>query len=235
MIHLPADNAFPGGPVVRNTRQRLSPLRPLRTFISLGYRWRSRLRGVGADRPRLRTRSCRYCRPFRGQKVIVTSAAFHFTDEYGYEPPDIDPRPAPAYDLRNSRTSADARHGGSGAVALGIADSFHRVPLERRSAQGTAVARCNSSGYLRRIQLCGVDRDAGFYHARQHVPSRTCDSVTHGVSTVNGIDPFSIAGQPLVTPKLWFDICAFTIPAAGFLGNAGWNILRGPGISNVDF
>jgi hypothetical protein len=43
------------------------------------------------------------------------------------------------------------------------------------------------------------------------------------------------AGQQLGTPDLYFDPCAFTIPAAGFLGNAGRNILRGPGLANLDF
>jgi hypothetical protein len=43
------------------------------------------------------------------------------------------------------------------------------------------------------------------------------------------------AGQVLGTPNLYFDPCAFTIPAAGFLGNAGRNILRGPGLENLDF
>src|ERR1019366_7836223 len=42
-------------------------------------------------------------------------------------------------------------------------------------------------------------------------------------------------GQKLGTPNLYFDPCAFTIPAAGFLGTAGRNILRGPGLANLDF
>ena len=43
------------------------------------------------------------------------------------------------------------------------------------------------------------------------------------------------AGQKLGTPKLYFDPCAFTTPPAGFLGTAGRNILRGPGLANLDF
>ncbi|MBI4446826.1 MAG: TonB-dependent receptor [Acidobacteria bacterium] len=36
-------------------------------------------------------------------------------------------------------------------------------------------------------------------------------------------------------PDQYFDPSAFTIPAAGFLGTAGRNILRGPGYATVDF
>ena len=43
------------------------------------------------------------------------------------------------------------------------------------------------------------------------------------------------AGTKLGTPNLYFDPCAFTIPAAGFLGTAGRDILRGPGLVNLDF
>jgi hypothetical protein len=67
------------------------------------------------------------------------------------------------------------------------------------------------------------------------VPGRSPYSITHGVSTANGIDPCLTAGQPLGTPDLWFDPCAFTIPPAGFLGNAPRNFLWGPGLSNLDF
>jgi hypothetical protein len=43
------------------------------------------------------------------------------------------------------------------------------------------------------------------------------------------------AGTPLGGPSLYFDPCAFTTPTAGFLGNAGRNILRGPAFKNLDF
>jgi hypothetical protein len=36
-------------------------------------------------------------------------------------------------------------------------------------------------------------------------------------------------------PNQYFDPTAFTLPPAGFLGNAGRNMLRGPGLANVDF
>jgi Carboxypeptidase regulatory-like domain/TonB dependent receptor-like, beta-barrel len=67
------------------------------------------------------------------------------------------------------------------------------------------------------------------------VSGRSIASITQGVSTSNGIDPCPTAGQTLGTPDLWFDPCAFTIPHAGFLGNAPRNFLRGPGLSNLDF
>ena len=65
-------------------------------------------------------------------------------------------------------------------------------------------------------------------------------SITHGFSTasntsVNPAYTCPTAGQPLGTPSLWYDPCAFVIPTAGFLGNTGRNILRGPGLTNLDF
>jgi hypothetical protein len=66
-------------------------------------------------------------------------------------------------------------------------------------------------------------------------PGRTVDNIEHGVSTSNGIDPCPTAGLPLGTRTLWYDPCAFVIQPAGFLGNSGRNILRGPGFTNLDF
>jgi hypothetical protein len=68
-------------------------------------------------------------------------------------------------------------------------------------------------------------------------PGRSIYSITHGVSTPNSIEGLAncpTAGKQLGTPQLWFDPCAFTIPNAGFIGNAGRNILRGPGLADVD-
>lgn len=42
-------------------------------------------------------------------------------------------------------------------------------------------------------------------------------------------------GQKLGTPDIYFDPCAFTIPAAGFLGTESRNFLFGPGLANLDF
>ncbi len=67
------------------------------------------------------------------------------------------------------------------------------------------------------------------------VSGRTAQNITQGVSTGNGIDPCPTAGQQLGTPTLFFDPCAFTIPAAGFLGTAGRNSISGPGYTDLDF
>ena len=64
-------------------------------------------------------------------------------------------------------------------------------------------------------------------------------SLTNGGGA--GIDrPELIAGRNngnivLGGPTQYFDPKAFTLPAAGFLGTAGRNSLRGPGLANVDF
>jgi outer membrane receptor protein involved in Fe transport len=43
------------------------------------------------------------------------------------------------------------------------------------------------------------------------------------------------AGQKLGTPNLYFDPCAFSLQAPGFLGTTGRNLLRGPGLADLDF
>ncbi|MBZ5659655.1 MAG: TonB-dependent receptor [Acidobacteriia bacterium] len=73
------------------------------------------------------------------------------------------------------------------------------------------------------------------------VPGRSVYSITHGTSPgciINPGKPGTVtiaAGTPLGTPNLWFDPCAFTLQPAGFLGNEPRNMLRGPGLSNLDF
>lgn len=64
------------------------------------------------------------------------------------------------------------------------------------------------------------------------LPGRNGRNVVSGTSAgCAGVVP----GTKLGTPDLYFDPCAFSIQAAGFLGNAGRNILRGPGFSTLDF
>jgi len=63
------------------------------------------------------------------------------------------------------------------------------------------------------------------------VPGIKASDITEGVS--RGCDHIP-AGTPVGTPDLWFDPCAFSLPPDGFLGNAGRNMLRGPGLINLD-
>jgi hypothetical protein len=62
-------------------------------------------------------------------------------------------------------------------------------------------------------------------------PGRTVESMTTGVTA--GC-PGQAAGVQLGTPDLYFDPCAFMVPEPGFYGNAGRNIIIGPGFLNVD-
>ena len=63
------------------------------------------------------------------------------------------------------------------------------------------------------------------------VAGRTNDDITQGTST-------GCLGVPIGTklggPERYFDPCAYTIPAAGFLGTAARNSLVGPGLANLD-
>jgi hypothetical protein len=44
------------------------------------------------------------------------------------------------------------------------------------------------------------------------------------------VGPVSYPG----TPEAWFDVTAFALPPLGYYGNAGRNLLRGPGLTLVD-
>ncbi len=73
--------------------------------------------------------------------------------------------------------------------------------------------------------IAGLDRP-------DFLPGVSAGNLTSGTS--RGCD-FIAPGTPVGTPNLWFDPCAFALPSVGFLGNAGRNSMRGPGLSNVDF
>jgi hypothetical protein len=63
------------------------------------------------------------------------------------------------------------------------------------------------------------------------VPGVDLDDITKGVSAgCLGVP----AGTPVGTPEMWYDPCAFTKPARGFVGNAPRGAIRGPGFSNVN-
>ena len=63
-------------------------------------------------------------------------------------------------------------------------------------------------------------------------PGRNNSNITSGTSTgCLGVP----AGTPLGTPNLFIDPCAFSIQPIGFLGNAGRDILTGPGTFGLDF
>src|SRR6059036_3376581 len=55
----------------------------------------------------------------------------------------------------------------------------------------------------------------------------------HGVS--RGCTGGPPAGIKLGTPDLWFDPCAFTVSALGFLGNLGRNTVSGPNRVALDY
>ncbi|MGH9784085.1 MAG: hypothetical protein ACRD88_07850, partial [Terriglobia bacterium] len=63
-------------------------------------------------------------------------------------------------------------------------------------------------------------------------PGRNDSNITSGTTAgCNGVAP----GQQLGGPELYYDPCAFSLQPAGFLGNAGMNILTAPGLFNLDF
>lgn len=83
-------------------------------------------------------------------------------------------------------------------------------------------------------QLSGV----AFF--RSGTPLSVRDSVDiAGVGPGSGAQPWNLTGDPAVSGerglgRLWFNREAFTLPSPGTFGNAGINILRGPGFQNWD-
>jgi outer membrane receptor protein involved in Fe transport len=66
---------------------------------------------------------------------------------------------------------------------------------------------------------------------------RSNDDIVHGVSagcTAPGGVVTIAPGTPLGTPDLYFDPCAFFLPPPGYYGNAGRNIMLGPGLLSFD-
>ena len=66
-------------------------------------------------------------------------------------------------------------------------------------------------------------------------PGRSYYSVTHGISTPNGVNPCPTAGKALGTPGLFYDPCAFTLEPIGTLGDVSRNSIRGAAFNNLDF
>ena len=65
-------------------------------------------------------------------------------------------------------------------------------------------------------------------------PSHTGDNG----NSVGGVARPNVLFNPALsnpTPQEWFNTAAFAIPAQYTFGNAGRNILRGPGLATVDF
>jgi hypothetical protein len=70
-------------------------------------------------------------------------------------------------------------------------------------------------------------------------PELSTDNSNTGNTGGNfGIDRPNVVGNPSIpnpSPQEWFNTAAFAIPPQYSWGNAGRNILRGPGLSTVDF
>ena len=78
----------------------------------------------------------------------------------------------------------------------------------------------------------GVNGGAASIDRPDLAPGRGNDNIVSGATAgCRGV----AQGEPLGTPNLYYDPCAFTIQPAGFLGNLGRNTLRGPGFANLDF
>jgi len=114
---------------------------------------------------------------------------------------------------------------GSGALRGVVSGWWLGGILRMRSGYPfTPVLGANRSRSLVNGGPNGLDRP-------DFAPGVEPSEVTKGAS--RGCDHIP-AGTRVGTPDLWFDPCAFTLPPEGFLGNAGRNSLRGPGLINLD-
>jgi hypothetical protein len=142
-----------------------------------------------------------------------------------------------------SRSSYDQRH-------TFVLNSQYDLPFERVLHLNNGVGKTLAGGWaIKGIWQYGsgmpLTATAGFNVSRngQNNAADRVD-VTPGFSqnptfgttrgcTVGGVT--IPAGQPLRTPDRWFDPCAFSLPAAGFLGTIGRNTMDGPNFNQASF
>jgi hypothetical protein len=85
-----------------------------------------------------------------------------------------------------------------------------------------------------------VDRGAPCVGGRARAATRRCDHRQHSRPQQNEFganDRPNLVGNPELsnpTPGRWFNTAAFAFPAPGRFGNAGRNIVDGPGYQNVN-
>jgi hypothetical protein len=81
---------------------------------------------------------------------------------------------------------------------------------------------------------------SGVTYFRSGAPLSVLDATdTAGVGTGSASQPWNLVGDTAATGETgvgrsWFNPAAFSVPRAGTFGNAGLNILRGPGFRNWD-
>ena len=151
------------------------------------------------------------------------------TSHFASADPFVRDRGPSAYDVRhNFSVNTIYRLPGSGAG--GVMGTLARgwwisgILRMRSGYPFTPVLGGNRSRSQVLGNVAGLDRP-------DVVPGIKASDITSGVS--RGCDHIA-AGTPVGTPDLWFDPCAFALPPEGFLGTAGRNMLRGPGLINVD-
>jgi outer membrane receptor protein involved in Fe transport len=128
--------------------------------------------------------------------------------------------PYDAYNFQRALSSNDRPH------VLTI-NYIYQLPFLRNS-------RSLAGNILGNWQISGVS----FF--RSGAPLSVVDATdTAGVGTGSASQPWNVTGSTAVTGETgvglpWFNAGAFSVPRAGTFGNAGLNIIRGPGFQNWD-
>jgi hypothetical protein len=75
---------------------------------------------------------------------------------------------------------------------------------------------------------------SGIFTARTGRPFTVTQSSNNVGQFMTGLPNRVVGGEGRHTVDSWFDVTAFQAVPSGTFGNAGRNILRGPGLANVD-
>ncbi len=118
------------------------------------------------------------------------------------------------YDLPGQKITGPARYALGGWQLSAIVSLSSGTPF-------TAQTAFSNSRDLQRTIADRPNLSSGF-------SNNPIEGVTAGCQGVT-------AGRKLGTPDLYFDPCAFVLPALGFYGNLARNTIIGPGFVNFDF
>ena len=111
----------------------------------------------------------------------------------------------------------------NGWMASGIVSLRSGFPVNARLGTNRSLSRTLSGTF------------GGTTDRPNLVAGRNADNISSGTSAGCGTGPTAIAaGTPLGTVERFYDPCAFTLPTAGFLGDAQRNPMRGPGQATLD-
>jgi len=188
---------------------------------------------------------------YNSLQVVLRKAlgrGFQFQNSYTWSH-SLDEGQGQGQDAGGGRTDPSNRHADKASSNFDQrhtwrAHATYRFPWELTGVWGALFSGWSTSGIV--TANSGLPFEPTLNHQRSRMtagagggrsrtdlrPGIKHEDITRGVSRgCLGVPE----GTPLGTPTLFFDPCAFAVPALGFLGNAGRSIMYGPNFSGVDF